>query len=292
MNLIYTAQSDICINNILTEKLEISARLKSKLIKNQLVLLNGSFVDTRTIAHLGDIITIKLDFPEDNSNIVPAQIHFSIIYEDEHLLAVNKPAGIAVHPSILHFDNSLANGIRYYFDTIGLKKKIRAINRIDLNTSGLVLFAKNEYVQESLIKQMSSSNFSKTYLAIVSGILNEKKGAINAPISRKENSIIERVVSQNGQNAITHYKVLKEFDDYSLVKCKLETGRTHQIRVHMAHIGHPLLGDTLYGSSSISNLISRQALHSYQMEFIHPVSKKTVFLEAPLPTDMQKIIIQ
>lgn len=289
MNLMYKVELNMSINEILAKKLNISTRLKNKLIKNKYILLNGFFVDTREFAHKGDILTIDLSYSEDNSNIVPNEMDLDIVYEDEHLLAINKPAGIAVHPSILHFDDSLANGIRYYFDAIGLKKKIRAVNRIDLNTSGLVLFAKNEYIQECLIKQMNCSSFEKTYLAVVCGRLPKKQGTINVPIARKENSIIERCVSSEGQKAITHYKVLQKLETYSLVQCTLETGRTHQIRVHMAYIGNPLLGDSLYGSTDQS-LINRQALHSYKMQFIHPISKEKIFLEAPLPKDMEKLI--
>lgn len=288
MNLIYKIELNMNINDILTKRLNISTRLKNKLIRNKHVLLNGIFVDTRELAHVGDILTIDLSYPEDNSNIIPTQMDLDIVYEDEHLLAINKPAGIAVHPSILHFDNSLANGVKYYFDKIGLKKKIRAVNRIDLNTSGLVLFAKNEYIQECLIQQMTSSSFEKTYLAVVWGKLPEKYGTINAPIARKENSIIERQVSENGQTAITHYKVLQEFKNYSLVECTLESGRTHQIRVHMAHIGNPLLGDSLYGSKD-QTLINRQALHSYKMKFIHPVSNEKMSLETAIPKDIKNL---
>ena len=175
MNLNYKVEKSMTINQILSETFDISARLKNKLIKNKYVLLNGYFEDTRTVVSAGDIITLILDSPEDNSNIVPAQMNLNIVYEDTHLLAINKPAGIAVHPSILHFDNSISNGIKYYFDSIDLHKKIRPVNRIDLNTSGLVLFAKNEYVQECLIKQMASGMFEKTYICIVNGILDNKK---------------------------------------------------------------------------------------------------------------------
>lgn len=175
MNLKYVVEQDISINQILNDKFEFSTRLKNKLIKNKCVLRNENFEDTRTIVHPGDTISIVLDSPEDNSNIVPTQMNLNVVYEDEHLLAINKPAGIAVHPSILHFADSLSNGVRYYFDTIGLQKKIRPINRIDLNTSGLVLFAKNEYVQECLIQQMASNTFRKRYLCIVNGILPDKK---------------------------------------------------------------------------------------------------------------------
>lgn len=175
MNLKYRVEKSMTINQILSEKFEISTRLKNKLIRNKCILLNGSFEDTRSFANIGDVITIILDLPEDNSNIVPTQMTLNIVYEDEHLLGINKPAGIAVHPSILHFDNSLSNGVKYYFDTINLHKKIRPVNRIDLNTTGLVLFAKNEYVQESLVKQMRSGLFKKTYLCVVRGNFKNKK---------------------------------------------------------------------------------------------------------------------
>ena len=290
MNLLYEVELNMNINDILTKKLKISTRLKNKLIKNKHILLNGVFVDTRSIANIGDILTVDLSYPEDNSNIVPSKMNLDIIYEDDYLLAINKPAGIAVHPSILHFNDSLANGVKYYFDTIGLKKKIRAINRIDLNTSGLILFAKNEYIQECLIRQMRFSSFEKIYLAVVLGTFKKKKGTIHMPIARKENSIIERCISKDGQEAITHYEVLQEFKKYSLVKCILETGRTHQIRVHMAYIGHPLLGDSLYGTDNTS-LINRQALHSYKMSFIHPISNKKISLEAKPPKDIENLII-
>lgn len=291
MDLVYNVEKEMSINEILSNKLNISTRLKNKLIRNKLVFLNNSFVDTRTIAHLGDVITIVLSTPEDNSNIIPKQMDLEIIYEDSYMLVVNKPSGIAIHPSILHFDNSLANGIKYYFDTIGLNKKIRAVNRIDLNTSGLVIFAKNEYIQECLIKQMSLSTFNKTYLAIVEGHFDKESGYIDAPISRKSNSIIERCVSPSGQKAVTKYKVIKNFREYSLVQCMLETGRTHQIRVHMAYVGHPLLGDLLYNPNSNLKLINRQALHSYKVEFIHPITHKQISLQAELPNDMKKLIV-
>lgn len=163
------------INQVLNKEFKLSSRLKNKLVLNHLVLLNGVFVDTRTHISNGDIIDIILDYPEDNSNIVPTYIPLDIIYEDDYLLAINKPAGIAVHPSILHFDDSLSNGVKFYFDKIGLHKKIRPVTRIDLNTSGLVVFAKNEFVQELLIRQMSNNSFKKAYLCLANGIVSPKK---------------------------------------------------------------------------------------------------------------------
>ena len=273
------------INSILQNELKISSRLLYKLIKLNKIELNHRPCDTRKTGNLGDTITVNFDYEEDNSNIVPTKMDLNIIFEDDWLLVVNKPAGIAIHPSVLHYSDSLCNGIRFYFDKIGLKKKIRPVNRLDLNTSGLVVFAKCEYIQECLINQMKNNQFKKEYLAVCDGIFNEKSGTINLPIARKRNSIIERCISENGQTAITHYEILKEFDNYSLVKCSLETGRTHQIRVHMSAIGHPLLGDSLYGS--ISDLINRQALHCYNLQFIHPVYNNDLNFFGDLPNDFK-----
>lgn len=176
MNLQYIADNKYMnINQVLDEEFSISSRLRNKLISNKLVLLNGVFVDTRTPISNGDVIDIILDYPEDNSNIVPTDIPLDIIYEDNHLLIVNKPAGIAVHPSILHFDNSLSNGVKFYYDKINLHKKVRPVTRIDLNTSGLVVFAKNEFIQEALIRQMSDNSFVKTYLCLANGIVKPEK---------------------------------------------------------------------------------------------------------------------
>ena len=273
------------INQILKQELHISARLMHKLIVEKHVLLNGYIVDTRESVVKNDIVTINLDFEEDSENIVATTMKLNIVFEDEGLLILNKPAGIAVHPSILHYKDSLSNGVKFYFESIGLKRKIRPVNRLDLNTSGLIIFAKNEYVQECLIKQMQSNDLKKEYIAIVQGNFTELVGTINLPIARKDNSIIERCISPDGQKAITDYCVLKQFDDYSIVKCTLKTGRTHQIRVHMSAIGHPLLGDSLYGIES--PLINRQALHSYKICFIHPVSHENMEFSCDLPDEMK-----
>lgn len=276
------------INQILKQEFKISARLLQKLISNKYVYLNGVIADTRNSVSVGDIITVNLDFKEESENIIPTQMDLDIIFENDALLIINKPAGMAVHPSILHYKDSLSNGVKFYFEEIGLKKKIRPVNRLDLNTSGIIVFAKNEYIQECLIQQMKEGLFKKEYIAIVSGKLEKAKGSINLPIARKPNSIIERCVSPDGQEAITNYEVLNTYNDFSVVKCLLKTGRTHQIRVHMSAIGHPLLGDTLYGYPS--SIILRQALHSIQISFIHPITQQKIFLHADLPDDMKKLI--
>jgi len=276
------------VNQILKQKFHISSRLLHKLIINNYVFLNGKSIDTRSSVALNDVITVDLSFKEENDNIIPTEMHLDIVYEDDGLLIINKPAGIAVHPSILHYNDSLSNGVKFYFDKIELYKKIRPVNRLDLNTSGIIVFAKNEYVQECLIKQMTDGTFYKEYIAIVSGNIVQSSGVINLPIARKDNSIIERCVSENGQAAITEYEVLKNCNDFCVVKCILKTGRTHQIRVHMSAINHPLLGDSLYGETS--DLIDRHALHSYKISFFHPVSNNLLEFICDLPDDMKKLI--
>ena len=270
------------INQILKQEFKISSRLLNKLINFKYVKLNDVPTDTRNGVSIGDIVTINLDFEEESENIVATEMKLDIVYEDNSLLVLNKPAGIAIHPSMLHYSDSLSNGVKFYFEQIGLHRKIRPVNRLDFYTSGLVIFAKNQYIQECLIQQMNENIFEKEYLAIACGFLENSSGIIDAPIARKDNSIIERCISPDGQQAITEYKVLKNFtisgENLSLLLCKLKTGRTHQIRVHMSHIKHPLLGDTMYGTKS--NLISGQALHSYKISFIHPIFKnKMVFTQ-------------
>lgn len=276
------------VRDVLKNYFLVSSRLLLKLKNNNCVFLNNKKCSINSTISLGDIVSFSLNYEEDNSNIVTTNIPLNIVYEDECLLIINKQPNVAIHPSMLHYDNSLSNGVKFYFDSIGLKKKIRPVNRLDRNTSGLVIFAKNEYVQEFLIKQMQNNTFSKEYLAILEGILNKKKGTIIAPIARKKDSIIERCVDESGDFSITHYKVIKEFNNLSLVNFKLETGRTHQIRVHSSYIGHPILGDDLYGNKS--SLIYRQALHSYKISFIHPKTREKMCFEIDLPKDMINIL--
>lgn len=276
------------VRDVLKNYFLVSSRLLLKLKNNNCVFLNNKKCSINSTISLGDIVSFSLNYEEDNSNIVATNIPLNIVYEDECLLIINKQPNVAIHPSMLHYDNSLSNGVKFYFDSIGSKKKIRPVNRLDRNTSGLVIFAKNEYVQEFLIKQMRNNTFSKEYLAILEGILNKKKGTIIAPIARKKDSIIERCVDESGDFSITHYKVIKEFNNLSLVNFKLETGRTHQIRVHSSHIGHPILGDDLYGNKS--SLIYRQALHSYKISFIHPKTREKMCFKIDLPKDMLNIL--
>lgn len=273
------------ISSILRNKLNISSRLLTKLKMNEKILVNDIPVFSSHIVKNGDFITVKIDFEEDDY-IDAEDISLDILYEDEYLLAVNKPAGMVVHPSSYHLNGTLANGVKYYLNN---NKKIRPINRLDRDTSGIVLFAKNEYIQECMKQE---NTMQKEYLTILNGLLDEKSGTINAPIARKPNSIMERMIDESGQTAITHYKVLEEShnDDLalSLVQVKLETGRTHQIRVHFAYKGNSILGDTLYGIET--KLINRQALHAWKLTFIHPISKEQIVVEASLTEDIKKVL--
>lgn len=276
------------VRNVLKNRFNMSNRLISKLKSNKLIFLNNKMTYLDKKLSLGDIVSCSLDICEESENIIPIKMDLDIIYEDDCLLAINKPPHIAVHPSILHYENSLSNGVKYYFNSIGLKKKIRPVNRLDRDTTGLVIFAKNEYIQESLIRQMMLNKFYKEYIAILDGIVNPDKGIIDAPIGRKENSIIERCINENGSPAITNYEVVSLFNNMSLVKFVLKTGRTHQIRVHSQFIGHSIIGDTLYGNSSL--LINRQALHCYRLIFNHPIKNKKIELVSPIPDDFQNVL--
>ena len=292
MELTYLVKKDNIyknINEILSLEFKLSARLTSKLIRNKKIYKNNFIVDTRDPIAFGDTIIINLDLFEDNSNIIPLKMNLDILYEDEWFLVVNKPAGMAIHPSVTHYNNSLSNGIKYYFDLIDLHKKIRPVNRLDFDTSGLVIFAKCEYIQEMFSRQMANGDFKKYYLCIVDGTLSKKSGIIDLPIARKKDSIILHEVNDEGKHAITSYHVIKEFENYSLIELWLETGRTHQIRVHMSYLGHPLLGDDLYGGKL--DLIARHALHAYKLKFTHPFTHEEICLSSSLPDDMAKLII-
>ena len=244
------------LRSILKDELNISSRLFNK-IKNKYVFVNGEHAIYYKDLNVNDVVEVDFRYDDDyyNNIVSNPDIKFEIVYEDDWLLIVNKGANLPVHPSLNHYDISLSNGIRAYFDKIGLNKTVRLVNRIDKDTTGLVVIAKCEYIQESLIKQMNDDSFIKEYIAIARGLV-DSSGVIDFPIARKDGSIIERCVDLvRGENAITNYVRLNYNPelDISLVKCRLLTGRTHQIRVHFAYIWHPLLGDSLYGLESGSS---------------------------------------
>lgn len=284
MEIIYNVRNELNIKEVLRKSLSMSSRLITKIKYNHLYL-NGSHCSVNSTVQPGDIVCVNFNYNEDNSNIVSnPQIKLDILYEDELYIIINKPSNMPVHPSMEHYTDSLSNGIKTYFDSIHLHKKIRPVNRLDKDTSGIVVFAKNEYAQENF------KPICKEYIAIINGIFSGN-GIIDLPIGRKNGSIIERCIDyENGDSAITEYEVIKNISEYnlSIVKCTLMTGRTHQIRVHLANKLSPILGDTLYGSTS--NLINRQALHSYHLRLIHPINKKVIDIYAPIPEDISNII--
>lgn len=235
----------------------------------------------------GDQLEILL-FPEEDYGVTPEKIPLAIPYEDEHLLVVDKPAGLAVHPTEPGQMGTLANGLAFHYREKELKIKIRHIHRLDKETSGLLLVAKHALSHTLLDEALRERRIKRLYLALVTGRLTEKKGRIDLPIGRDRHHATRRRVSQTGDRAITEYEVIREYPSGSLVQLELKTGRTHQIRVHLSHLGHPLLGDALYGGDAA--LIRRQALHAAHLSFIHPFTGQELAFNSPLPEDMAKIL--
>ena len=249
------------------------------------ILLNGKWEYMSTRLNDGDCLFIHFEETEGSENIVATNLPLSICYED--ILVVNKPADMPIHPSMNNYDNTLANAVCHYYQTQGIPYTFRCVNRLDRDTTGLTILAKHLISSAILNSEVSVRGISREYLAIVKGF-TEDEGTVNAPIGRKEGSTIERQIDVlHGETAITHYKRLAYQNGLSLISLKLETGRTHQIRVHMKSIGHPLIGDFLYNPDFTK--INRQALHSYRLRFTHPVTKKPLVFTAPLPEDMQAL---
>lgn len=253
------------------------------------ILINSVWSYMRTQLKNGDILTVHIQEPESSPNIPPVKLPLDIVYEDEDIIVVNKPAGMPVHPSLNNYENSLANGLMYYYRKQGKPFIFRCTNRLDRDTSGLTVVAKH-MVSSSILSSMGMRHeITREYLAIVRGALKPSEGTIDAPIGRTGSSLIERKIDfENGERAVTHYRVVEEQNGHSLVSLILETGRTHQIRVHMKYIGHPLVGDYLYNPDM--EYIDRQALHSHRLSFTHPVTGEKMEFTAPLPTDMRKIL--
>lgn len=253
------------------------------------LLLNGEWAYVRDILHTGDTLTVQVIENESSENIVPTAIPLNIVYEDEDLLIINKEANTPIHPSQGNYDNTLANGLAYYFQQKGESFTYRCINRLDRDTTGLLIIAKHMYSASLLSDMVQEREIHREYLAIATGTV-PSEGTIVAPIARVDGSTIERCVDEEkGEYACTHYKTIATKNGYSLVSLKLETGRTHQIRVHMKHIGHPLPGDFLYNPDY--SVISRQALHSHRLKFIHPITGTDMDFIAPLPEDMERILV-
>lgn len=269
------------------------------------ICIDGQWEYANHILRPGEILTILLTEPEENIHLIPEKKcigdfaakeghpdliapSFSVIYEDEDMLVVNKPAGMPIHPSMGHHEDTLAHAIMKYAAGRRESYPYRCINRLDRDTSGLTIIAKNAYSSCILYEQMRERQIKRIYYAIVEGLTKET-GTINAPIGRKKDTVIERTVDFiSGQPAITHFTTIAQNHELSFLKLCLETGRTHQIRVHMSYIGHPLIGDFLYHPQDTH--MDRQALHAGELTCLHPISKKELYLKAPLPDDMLQVL--
>lgn len=249
------------------------------------ILRDGTWAYTRDRLSAGDRLDIRLTEEDASEQIEPVCLPLDIVYEDEDLMVVNKPADMPVHPSMNNHDNTLANAVAWYSRRNGRPFVYRCINRLDRNTTGLLIIAKHMLSAAVLYRQMRERRIHRTYLALVKGKL-EEAGTVDLPIGRREGSAIERQVDpEHGERAVTHYTPLQWGEGWTLVRCELETGRTHQIRVHMSYIGHPLPGDFLYCPGDRS--MDRQPLHSWKLSFVHPITGENMEFVQPLPEDMR-----
>ncbi|WP_455539485.1 RluA family pseudouridine synthase [Terrisporobacter sp.] len=284
----YTNEDEnLTLKEVLLDKLNFSVRSLSKMKRYKTVKVNGKYVRPADKINKGDLIEVEI--VEDMADFKSQDLNLDILYDDFDLIMVNKPPFMVVHPTKSHFENTMANGITHYILEKNEKVKVRFVNRLDMNTSGLVIVAKNPYAQFVLSSDMKDDKVEKMYIAVVKGIVKDDAGTINEPIYRPTDDSVKRIVHKDGQPSVTHYEVVKRLKDATVLKLKLETGRTHQIRVHLNHIGHGIIGDELYGHVD-ENLINRQALHAYSLKFKQPRTREDLEFEAPLPKDMEELI--
>lgn len=283
-----TGRLDKVVTNIFTDYTR--SQLK-KMIDDGNIKVNGDVKKANYKVNLGDEITF--DKPEVKKlSLEPENIPLDIVYEDDDVIVVNKPQGMVVHPSPGHFEHTLVNALLYHspLSTINGTYRPGIVHRIDKDTSGLLMVAKNDMAHQSLAKQLKDKTNTREYVALVHGNIKEDSGTIDAPLGRSKVDRKKQAVVKDGRNAVTHFEVLKRYGDYTLVKCVLETGRTHQIRVHMKYIGHPLVGDQLYGPrKTLGN--SGQFLHAEKLGFIHPRTNEYLEFTAPLPENFKKLLV-
>ena len=254
------------------------------------ILLDGRWEYMRTALKAGTTLTVHVQEEASSEKIPPVEMPLDIVYEDEDIMVINKPADMPIHPSLNHYYNSLANGLAWYFEKQDKPFIFRCVNRLDRDTSGLTIIAKHMLSGGILSSMVANREIHREYRTIVRGKVTPAEGTIDAPIARVSDSIIERCVDfEKGERAVTHYRTVDYANDHSLLSIHLETGRTHQIRVHMKHIGFPLVGDYLYNPDM--EHINRQALHSYRLQFTHPITGKSMDFVAPLPSDMKSVLV-
>ena len=284
--LVWSVEKEEVLKKVLIEEMGISLRMISELKSRRAVNVNGTLRFNHETVHVGEIITV--DLGENRSEYGLEEGVVDVIYEDEDIVAVNKSPFIVVHPTGTHLTGTLLNYMESWFRQNGILEKVRFISRLDRDTSGILLIAKNRYAHHRMSQAHQDMMMQKTYVALIEGKMKRKEGKINAPIGRRENDGIKREVMEDGQTAITKYKVLKEGEKFSLVELTPVTGRTHQLRCHMAYIGYPLIGDSLYGGNM--EYMNRQALHSVTLEFFSPRKEEKIYLKAELPQDMQELV--
>lgn len=277
------------IRDVLRDKYDMSRKIIRKLVEGRGILLNGEPIWLTWRLKEGDRLRLLLP-AEESADILPQPIPFENVYEDEDVLVVNKHAGILVHPTLGHWTGTLANGVVYDWQQRGIKARFRPVHRIDGDTTGLIVIAKNHYALKLLSKQMLERSIERTYASVVHGSLEQDAGTVDGPIERSDEDPHVRVVRPDGKEARTDYRVIERFKRGTSIELKLHTGRTHQIRVHMKHIGHPLFGDAFYGTTDDSAWIGRQALHAKILGFVHPRSGEFMRFEAPLPDDMAQLV--
>lgn len=253
------------------------------------ILVNGIHYYMRDMLHAGDRLCVCICETKCSEKIPPTELPLDIVYEDEDIIVINKPAGMPIHPSMNNYHNSMANALAWYYRQQDKPFIFRCCNRLDRDTSGLTVVAKHLVSGNILSSMVRRREIHREYLAIVRGSVTPSSGTIDVPLGRKDGTIIERTVDfEQGERAVTHYKVIEEKNGHSLVSLCLETGRTHQIRIHMKHLGFPLIGDYLYNPDM--EYISRQALHSHRLSFRHPITGETMEFTAPLPADMRAVL--
>ena len=278
------------IREYLKEEMGLSSRFIRGAAMDKRIIVNNAPVRMNYVLKENDNISISLN-KKESQNIEPEEIDIDIVYEDSEIIVVNKRPNMVVHPTKRYQSGTLANALLYYFKETNQDCIVRLVSRLDMDTSGLIIIAKNQYAHMELSNNMQQNEIDKRYLALVHGHMEEMEGTIDKPIYRPEiEGNMKRIVDERGQRSITHYKVVERLKDADLVECLLETGRTHQIRVHLSSLGHPIYGDTLYGDELDSEIIPRQALHAYGLNFKSPRTKTPLELRAELPNDIKVLL--